>query len=667
MKKAMIFVLPLILLFALFAALLLAGEISAPDLHFGSVPASLIPRDVLFGNATRALPQISPDGTRLAYLAPSDKGVMNVWIRALDREDSSQATNEPQRGIRSFFWTSDGDGILYLQDTQGDENFHVFHADLQTKVTRDLTPFRGIRAVNLIPRPSGILVGLNIRNRAFFDMYAIDLKTGAVRLDTENPGDVLFLVGNEWIADAAGEIRAVRALDFKDGSTILRARDRAGEPWRELARWPGGGIFDGDVAGFAADGKSLYVTSGTGADTAGLVRIDAQTGREVEVLARDSRCDLWSGDTMLHPVTRSLQAFSSNYKKREWKVLDPEIVGDFDLLQKHQDGFFRIVSRDTADLKWVVSYERPDGPVSCYVYDRKTKAVRFVFDDRPELKKFILAPIKPLLLEARDGLKLVSYLTLPAGRKPENLPLVLYVHGGPTARDEWAYDPVVQLLANRGYAVLQVNFRGSVGLGNAFQRAGDGQMGVGAMQNDLTDAVRWAVREGIADPQKIGITGISYGGYATLAGLTFTPDLYACGAEICGPSNIKTILESVPPYLGPLKKLFLRIFGDAENDAVYNERISPLFHVERIRVPLLVGQGANDPRCPIRESDQIVKAMRDRNLPVTYVVYADEGHGFRRPENNLDFYGRLEEFLAKHLGGAFEPARKVEGSTAELR
>lgn len=665
MKKVMAPV--LLLLFVLFAAPLPAGEMSAPGRDSGPGQTTLIPREVLFGNPTRALPQISPDGTRLAYLAPSDKGVMNVWVRPLDRDDSFQATQEPQRGIRTFYWTSEGDGILYLQDAQGDENFHVFLADLQTKVTRDLTPFREIRAVNLLLRPSGILVGLNIRNRALFDMYSIDLKTGAVRLDTENPGDVLFLVGNEWIADSSGEIRAVRALDFKDGGMILRSRDRTGEPWRELARWPGGGIFDGDIAGFAGDGKSLYVVSGAKSDTAGLVRIDARTGREIEVLARDPRCDLWAGDTLIHPETHSLQAFSTNYLRREWNVLDPEIARDFGLLKSHREGFFRIVSRDKADSKWVVSYEAPDAPVSCYVYDRKTGAIRLLFDDRPELGKFILSPMSPILIEARDGLKLVSYLTIPAGRKPEKLPLVLYVHGGPTARDEWTYDPVVQLLANRGYAVLQVNFRGSVGFGNAFQRAGDGQMGVGAMQNDLTDAVRWAIREGIADPRRIGITGVSYGGYATLAGLTFTPELYACGAEICGPANIKTLLESIPPYLGPLKKLFIRIFGDAENDVAYNQKISPLFHVERIRVPLLVGQGANDPRCPFRESDRIVQAMRDRNLPVTYVVYADEGHGFKRPENKMDFYGRLEEFLAKHLGGDFEPARKVEGSTAELR
>jgi dipeptidyl aminopeptidase/acylaminoacyl peptidase len=333
----------------------------------------------------------------------------------------------------------------------------------------------------------------------------------------------------------------------------------------------------------------------------------------------------------------------------------------------NREGFFRIVSRDRADSKWVVSYEVPDGPVSTWVYDRKSGDIRFVFDDRPDLKKYKLAIMKPVIITARDSLKLVAYLTLPAGVKPEKLSMVLYVHGGPTARDDWGYEPIVQLLANRGYAVLQVNFRGSVGFGNAFQRAGDGQVGIGAMQHDLTDAVKWAVGQGIADPKRVGIFGGSYGGYATLAGLAFTPELYACGAEECGPSNLKARFQSILSFYGPLKELFARIFGDVERDEDYNRKVSPLFHVGKIRAPLLIGQGTNDPRCNIRESDQIVKAMRDRNLPMTYIVYTDEGHGFKRPKNSMDFNGRLEEFLAKHLGGRFEPLEKMEGSTAELR
>ena len=633
----------------------------------GPEPPPLIPKEVLFGNPVTSSPRLSPDGDHLAFLAPSEKGVMNVWIRPLEKNDAVQVTRDSVRGIKTFFWTADGGGILYLQDTNGDENFHVLFAGLKNKLIRDLTPFQGIRAINLIPLKSEILVGLNLRKRQLFDIYRVDLETGAIRLDTENPGDVPYLTGNEWTADSSGVIRVIRTMDFKNGSTVLRVRDGQARPWRELDRWPNGGLFDGDIIGFDTDGAALWVTSSTEKDTTGIVKIDLLTGREIERVFDDPRCDIYSGDVLFNPKSRAIQAFVLDYQRREWKVVDSGIASDFEILKKSGRGFFRIIDRDARDSKWIVTYQPEDGAASTFVYDRKTGQIQFLFDDRPEIKKYILAPMKPLIITSRDGFKLASYLTLPVGLAPKNLPLVLFVHGGPTARDECEYDPLVQLLANRGYAVLQVNFRGSVGFGKTFQRAGDRQIGIGAMQDDLTDAVQWAIREGIADPKRIGIFGGSYGGYAVLAGLAFTPELYACGADICGPSHIKTVLESIPAYFGPIKDLMIRIFGDAEKDAVWDRKISPLFHVDRIKAPLLIGQGANDPRCNIRESDQIVKAMRDKNLPVTYVVYSDEGHGFVRPENKLDFAGRLEEFLAGHLGGRCEPHRKIEGSSAELR
>lgn len=657
---------PLVSLASLVLVFLVAEELVAGMETAQGIP-SLIPRRVLFGNPVNASPQISPDGAKLAYLAPSDKGVMNVWVRPLDGGAAKQTTEEPVRGIKTYFWTADGRGILYLQDTNGDENFHVWLTDLNSRTTRDLTPFRGVRAVNLIPREGEVLVGLNIRNRGLFDMYRIDLATGSVHLDTENPGDIPYLTGNEWRADPSGVIRVVRTLDFRDGSAVLRVRDGRDRPWRELTRWTNGGILDGDVAGFGADGSSLYVTSSSGRDTAGLIRIDTRTGREIEVVHRDPRCDMFAEDVMLQPASRTVQALIVNHATREWKVLDPGIARDFEILGKAAKGFFRVVSRDARDSKWIVAFEPEDGPVSAYVYDRKTGGLAFLFDDRPEFRNYVLAPMRPVTISARDGLPLVSYLTLPVGLEPKNLPLILYVHGGPTARDDRTFEPIVQLLANRGYAVLQVNFRGSVGFGNAFQRAGDREIGVGAMQNDLTDAVRWAIEKGIADPKHVGIFGGSYGGYAVLAGLAFTPELYACGAEACGPSHIKSLLEAIPAYYGPIKDLFVRIFGDAEKDEDWDRKVSPLFHADKVRAPLLIVQGANDPRCPIRESDQVVQAMRERELPVTYVVYTDEGHGFVRPENKLDFYGRLEEFLAARLGGRLEPYAPVDGSTAEVR
>lgn len=627
----------------------------------------LIPREVLYGNPVKASPKISPDGTRLAYLAPSDKGVMNLWIRTLDKKDDKMVSKDSYRGIRKYHWLKGGSRLIYLQDTHGDENYHVFMVDLQSGLVRDLTPFQGVRAVNVMPGDGQLLVGLNIRNRQLFDMYRIDLETGAVRLDTKNPGDVAFFIGSEWRCDQNHVIRTVRAMNFKTGSTILRIRDGNGQPWRDIMTWPAGEIINGFVLSFTADNSAFYLLSGKGANTSRLLKIDAKTGKELAVTAHNKQCDLWTENVLVHPRTGEIQAVEFDYSIPRWQVLDPGIEKDFKVLAQHRPGHFRIVSRDRADSRWIVSYEIDNGPLSFWSYHRKTRDFQLLFYDRPALKKYALAKMEPRMIKARDGIILPSYLTLPVGVKPENLPMVLYVHGGPTARDDWGYHPGVQLLANRGYAVLQVNYRGSLGFGKEFQRIGNGQVGVGSMQHDLTDAVKWAVGKGYADPKRVAIMGISYGGYATLAGLAFTPELYACGIDGCGPSNIKTLFQSIPPYLVPLKNMFKRIFGDVENNEELNRRISPLFHVQNIRAPVLIAQGVNDPRCPIRESDQMVKGLRDNQLDVTYVVYSDEGHGFERPENKLDYWGRIEKFLGAHLGGRHQAYKKIKGSTGKLQ
>jgi dipeptidyl aminopeptidase/acylaminoacyl peptidase len=362
-----------------------------------------------------------------------------------------------------------------------------------------------------------------------------------------------------------------------------------------------------------------------------------------------------------------VQAVGFNYLKNEWRVLDPTIKADFEVLAKIGRGEFYLSGRDRADKNWLITYQVDDGPLAWYAYNRDNKKPELLFVNQPDLGKYKMAKMEPVVIKARDGFKLVSYLTLPAGSKGKKLPLVLNVHGGPWGRDSWGYDPEAQWFANRGYACLQVNFRASTGFGKKFLHAGDKQWGVGTMQHDLTDAVNWAVGKGIADAKKVCIYGGSYGGYATLAGLVFTPELYACGVDIVGPSNIKTLLASIPPYWAPIKKGFILQVGDAENDEAFNKKISPLFHAAKIRVPLIIAQGANDPRVNIRESTQMVEAMRATGLPVTYIVYGDEGHGFARPNNRLDFYGRVDEFLAKHLGGRCEPWQKVEGSSDEVR
>ena len=639
------------------AAVLLAGMTIVPAAQ--NLP--LIPRQTLFGNPVKASPQLSPEGTRLSYLAPSDKGVLNVWVRTIGQSDDAQVTNDTHRGIRIHFWAEDGKHLFYLQDLNGDENFHVYSVDLEAKVVRDLTPFQGVRAANIMvdrQHPNEMLVGLNLRDRRVFDMYRIDLASGALTLDTQNPGDVLG-----WLTDPDFQIRAAQAQNPLDASTILRVRDSRDAPWRTLLTLPFG--ENGGIDGFTADGKALYVETSMGADTARLVKVDIASAKELETISVDPKVDV--GDVMIHPDTHKVVAVGFSYLRNEWRVLDPDFKADFAALAKLGRGEFYPAGRDRADKNWLVTYMVDDGPISYYVYNRDTQKAELLFVSRPDLAKYTLAKMESVVIKARDGFQLVSYLTRPVGAVAKKLPLVLNVHGGPWARDGWGYNPEAQWFANRGYATLQVNYRGSTGFGKKFLNSGNGQWGVGAMQHDLTDAVKWAIAKGIADPKKICIYGGSYGGYATLAGLAFTPELYACGVDIVGPSNIRTLLQSIPPYWAPMKKQFVMRVGDAEKDDELNKKISPLFHAGDIRAPLIIAQGANDPRVNIRESTQMVEALRAKKLPVTYVVYTDEGHGFARPDNRLDFYGRVDEFLAKYLGGRAEPLQEIKGSAAEVR
>ncbi|MDQ7007527.1 MAG: S9 family peptidase [Acidobacteriota bacterium] len=621
----------------------------------------LIPREVLFGNPGRAAPRISPDGDRLAYLAPSPQGVLNIWVRTLGRQDDTQVTDDRQRGIRSYTWTHDGRHLLYVQDREGDENWHVHLVHAAERSTRDLTPFDGVRAQGVMldrHHPGQMLVGLNRSDPSIFDVYRVDLDSGEMTLDTKNPGDVV-----SWVTDANFQIRGAVAKSTEDGSTSLRVRSSPGDRWKVIAHWP----FEdnGGPVAFTRDGRAIIAETSEDSDTARLVLLDAETGRILEQLAHDPRCDV--GSLLLDPERRVVQAVGFNYQRNEWTLLDPGIADDFALIAEKTRGQFMVTDRDHEDRFWIIADEVDDGPLTWHLYDRHRGCLEVLFANRPELDDYRLAPRDPVLIRTRDGHDMVGFLTLPVDRESRPGPMVLVVHGGPWARDRWGFDPVAQWLANRGYTALQVNFRGSTGYGKSWLNAGNGEWGVGAMQHDLSDAVRWAVDQGYADPARVCIYGGSYGGYATLAGLTFTPELYCCGVDIVGPSNVRTLFESVPPYWKPMKRQLIRRVGDVEADEALNRRISPLYHVDKIRAPLIIAQGANDPRVNIREADQMVEAMRSRGLAVTYVVYPDEGHGFARPENRLDFYGRIEEFLADRLGGRAEPWVQVEGSTAELR
>jgi dipeptidyl aminopeptidase/acylaminoacyl peptidase len=618
----------------------------------------LIPREVLFGNPERVNPQISPDGTKLAYLAPHE-GVLNVWVRTIGKTDDRVVTSDRKRGIRVYFWQEDSEHILYLQDRDGDENWHLYQTNVRTATTRDLTPFEGVQAqvIATDPQfPDEILVALNRRDRRFHDVYRINLKTGAAELDTENPGDVAG-----WAVDHRLQVRAASAFT-PDGGMLIRIREDARSPWREFLRWGPEETFGG-IVGFTPDNRGLWLISSVDANAARLIEVDLAT-KKTKVIAEDPQYDVSS--VMIHPKTRHLEAVQFIRARREWQVLDPSLRADFERLRKERDGDFSVVSRDREDRTWVVSYLVDDGPVYYYIYERATRRLGLLFSSQPALERYRLAKMQPISFTARDGMTIYGYLTLPVGVEPKRLPMVLLVHGGPWARDVWGFNAMVQWLANRGYAVLQVNFRGSTGYGKAYLNAGDREW-AGKMHTDLIDGKNWAVAQGYADPKRVCIMGGSYGGYATLVGLAFTPEEFACGVDLVGPSNLVTLLRSIPPYWAPIKAIFDKRLGRVETDEEFLKSRSPLFRADQIKAPLLIGHGANDPRVKKAESDQIVRSLRARNVPVTYVVYTDEGHGFARPENRLDFFGRAEEFLAKYLGGRFEPWRAVPGSSAQLQ
>jgi dipeptidyl aminopeptidase/acylaminoacyl peptidase len=617
-------------------------------------PPPLIDRNTLFGNPDRAAPRLSPDGRRLSFLAEVD-GVLNIWVGPADDPDAAApVTADRDRGIRQYFWAYTGTHLLYVQDKGGDENWRVYSVALDTGRTLDLTPFDGVQArvEELSHRcPEEILVSLNNRTPELHDLYRVNVRTGERTLIYENEGLVGFTCDDDL------RLRVGMTMRPDGGCDYLQ---RQGDEWAPLFSVDADDALTTGPLGFDESGTRLLMLDSRDRNTAALVELDP-VGGATRLLAQDERADL--SDTLRHPTLRHVQAVAANYERRRWQVLDPALEPDFTYLATVCDGELDVVSRTLDDHAWIVAYVRDNGPVQYYRYDRTDgrRTATFLFSNRRALEQATLARMHPVVIPARDGLPLVSYLTLPpqyddAGRPTQPLPLVLLVHGGPWHRDEWGYDPEHQWLANRGYAVLSVNFRGSTGFGKAFLNAANREF-AGRMHDDLLDAVSWAVQAGVADPARVAIMGGSYGGYATLVGLTFTPDVFACGIDIVGMSNLVTLLESIPDYWKPMVDMFTTRVGDhrTEDGRRFLLERSPLSRVDQIRRPLLIAQGANDPRVKQAESDQIVSAMQSRDIPVTYVLYPDEGHGFVRPVNRLSFYAIAEAFLARHLGGRCEP------------
>lgn len=620
----------------------------------GGKPVELIPRTVLFGNPTKTSPQISPDGKRLAYLAPV-KNVLNVWVKTVGQDDDKVVTKDADRGIRMYFWAQDNKHIMYLQDKGGDENWRLYAVNLDSGDIRDLTPYEKVQVqVVAVDKhfPNELLIGMNKEDPKVHDVYRLDLPTGDLKLTAKNPGNIIG-----WVADAQLKVRGAMVAT-PDGGFDLLVRPKEDAEWDKIVTWSADDSLTSRPVSFNKEGDALYLVDSRNANAGRLVKMDLAT-KKTETIAQDPQYD--AGEVMIHPDTYQVQAVAFTRARTEWTVLDSAIKDDFQAIGKLDRGDFSVYDRDHADATWLVGFTKDNGPVSFYAYEPKTKKGTFLFDHRPELKQYTLAGMEPISLKARDGLPLQGYITFPAWGQRKNLPTVLSVHGGPWGRDAWGYDPEAQWFANRGYACLQVNFRGSTGYGKEFVNAGDKQWAA-KMHDDLIDAVNWAIQQGYADPKKVAIFGGSYGGYAALVGATFTPDTFCCAVDIVGPSNLITLIKSIPPYWTPLLATFYKRVGNPDTEAEFLKSRSPLFKVDQIKIPILIGQGANDPRVKQAESEQIVASMKAKGLPYEYIVFPDEGHGFAKPENRVKFFAAAERFLAKHLGGRSEPDQPVSNN-----
>ncbi|MGH8083596.1 MAG: alpha/beta fold hydrolase [Lysobacter sp.] len=645
---------------AAFSAMLVAPAYGSPAVATAApADGTLIPRSALFGDPERASVMVSPDGRYLSWLAPV-KGVMNVWVAPVDRPEQGRAvSNDAARGIRKYFWSYRSGTLLYLRDSGGDENFHLYAIDVaKPGPARDLTPYPKIRTelVRMGHRhPDAILVAINDRDSKWHDLYRVDLTSGRRELVNENK-DRLF----NYMADGDLKVhRATRSRD--DGNLELLARHADG--WKVVDTVPFADSQTTEYEGYSDDGGTLYAVDSRGRDTAALYAIGAD-GKKT-LLLEDARADIGPSGLLADPKTSKIQAASVYYLRRQWKALDPGVADDLQRLQKQLgSGELLVTSRTLDDTIWIVDYSTAEQPSVIYRYDRTgEKKLARLFAVRPALENAPLAAMWPVEIPSRDGKTLVSYLTLPKsadanndGKPDHPVPLVLTVHGGPWGRDFYGYAATNQWLADRGYASLKVNFRGSTGLGKRFINAGDKEWG-GKMHDDLIDAVEWSIKQGITRKDQVAIMGGSYGGYATLVGMTFTPDTFKCGVDIVGPSNLRTLLATIPPYWASLFDQFTQRVGDPRTEdgrKLLSER-SPLTRVDKISKPLLIAQGANDPRVNQAESDQIVEAMRKKNIPVTYVLFPDEGHGFARPENSMAFNAVAEGFLAQCLGGRAQP------------
>lgn len=599
-----------------------------------------IPLKDFFRNSEIAAFQISPSGEYLSYTKPYESR-MNVYIKSRKTGEEKRITSLKDRDVSTYFW-KESDHILYMRDFGGDENYHVFSVNIHTGVEKDLTPFPKVRASIIDDledvSKQDILVGLNKRTPELFDVYRLNITTGKMSMVAESPKN-----GVGWLADHNGKVRIVAISDGVNTKINYRETEQA--KWETLVTTDYKSSFDPLL--FTFDNKHIYASSNLPRDKASLVEFDPKTKKEVRILYQNPNYDTENVSYSRH--SKKLWAAMYTGWKRERAFFDPEFEKIFNAIQNQfPESEISVNAHDRAD-RFFVFREYSDRSIGSYhLYDKKENRFEALGELAPWLKGKTLAKMQPIEYTSRDGLKIEGYLTLPPGKDPKSLPVIIHPHGGPWARDTWGFNPAVQWLANRGYAVLQMNFRGSTGFGKKFLEASFKEWG-GKMQNDISDGVNWLIKEGIANPKKICIYGASYGGYATLAGLAFTPELYACGVDYVGVANLFTFMKTIPPYWKPMLEKLYAMVGHPETDKELLQARSPVFHVDKIRAPLFVAQGAKDPRVNKDESDQVVEALKKRGVKVEYMVKENEGHGFHNEENRFEFYEAMEKFLARYL------------------
>ena len=602
-------------------------------------PAPLIPLRDFFRNPTTTFYQVSPSGDYIAFLRPYENR-LNVWIQPRKGGEPQRVTGVTDRDITAYFWKTD-QYILFIRDSGGDENYHLYAADRDGKSVRDLTPFESIqtRMIDDLPlNPKEVIIGLNRRNKEIFDAYRLNVETGDLQLAAENPGNI-----SDWITDHDGNIRAASTTDGVNTSLLYRKSE--GDPWKPVLTTSFKEAFT--PAFFTFDDQRLYGTSNIGRDKAAAVELDPATGKETKLIFEHQDVDISS--LAFSRKRKVLTEATYTTWRTERHCFDAQSEERFEDLKQKLPGYeVFIISGNDDENVFVVRTMNDRSMGAFYLYDGASKELTKLADRAPWLHENDLCEMKPIDYQARDGLTVHGYLTLPNGREPKNLPVVVNPHGGPWVRDSWMFNPEVQFLANRGYAVLQMNFRGSVGYGRKFWELGFKEWG-GKMQDDITDGVNWLIKQGIADPKRVAIYGGSYGGYAVLEGLVKEPRLFAAGVDYVGVSNLFTFLKTIPPYWKPMLDMIYEMLGDPDKDKAWFQEHSPALNADRIETPLFVAQGAKDPRVNINESNQIVEALRKRGVQVEYMVKDNEGHGFLNEENRFDFYTAMEKFLAEHL------------------